>query len=74
MADQQDLVPLARETPRFVVHLRDEWARGVDRRESSRRRFVVYLGGDTVRRNAGPWTPAVHLLLRHLVARTRGRS
>jgi hypothetical protein len=22
--------------------------------------------GDTVRRNAGPWTPAVHSLLRHL--------
>jgi len=24
--------------------------------------------GDTVRRNAGPWTPAVHALLRHLEA------
>ena len=22
--------------------------------------------GDTVRRNSGPWTPAVHALLRHL--------
>ena len=27
---------------------------------------VVVRSGDTVRRNAGPWTPAVHALLRHL--------
>jgi hypothetical protein len=27
---------------------------------------VVHRVGDTVRRNAGPWTPAVHSLLRHL--------
>ena len=29
---------------------------------------VVTRRGDTVRRNAGPWTPVVHLLLRHLRA------
>ncbi len=27
---------------------------------------TVVRVGDTVRRNAGPWTPAVHALLRHL--------
>lgn len=27
---------------------------------------VVFRRGETVRRNAGPWTPAVHALLRHL--------
>src|SRR4029450_12938569 len=27
---------------------------------------TVVRAGDTVRRNAGPWTPAVHALLRHL--------
>ena len=27
------------------------------------------LAGGTVRRPAGPWTPAVHALLRHLEAR-----
>src|SRR5213080_2099969 len=27
---------------------------------------LVVRAGDTVRRNAGPWTPAVHALLRHL--------
>jgi hypothetical protein len=27
---------------------------------------IVVRSGDTVRRNAGPWTPAVHALLRHL--------
>lgn len=27
---------------------------------------VVVRAGDTVRRNAGPWTPAVHALLHHL--------
>ena len=27
---------------------------------------TVVRVGDTVRRNAGPWTPSVHALLRHL--------
>src|ERR1043165_2680255 len=30
---------------------------------------AVVRVGDTVRRAAGPWTPAVHALLRHLEAR-----
>ena len=29
-------------------------------------RSVVYRRGDVVIRDAGPWTPAVHALLRHL--------
>src|SRR5262245_21022678 len=27
---------------------------------------TVHRVGDTVRRNTGPWTPAVHAMLRHL--------
>ena len=30
---------------------------------------TVVRVGDTVRRNAGPWTPAVHALLHHLRVR-----
>ena len=30
---------------------------------------AVVRVGDTVRRTTGPWTPAVHALLRHLEAR-----
>jgi hypothetical protein len=33
---------------------------------------TVVRAGDTVRRNAGPWTPAVHALLRHLEYRGFG--
>jgi hypothetical protein len=61
VADEQDVVLLAGEALRLVVHLRDERAGGVDRAQAAVLRLVAHRGGHAVRGEHHERT------LRHLV-------